>query len=649
MYLDDLNPSQKAAVLHEGKHLLLMAGAGTGKTKTIIARVAHLIATGTDPSRIQILTFTKRAANEIVERVKISLESSAAQSLRGATFHSWCNQLIHRFPNLFGTGSFTVIDKDDQISTMKLATGKNAPEYKKTKLKAETLLNIYSFVRNTRKSLAEGIRIKLLSDQDIDAQEDFLETLVPAIRGILTNYDAKKREKSYLDYDDILLVVATRLNNDENARQIVGSLYDHILIDEMQDTNPLQWDLMQPFQETTHLFCVGDDAQSIYAFRGADFKNIHSFQERVADSEVFYLQDNYRSTQEVLDVSNWLLSQSPVNYNKNLTAIRGKGIKPKFLDVNDDFQEAALVADKIEQNYKSGKRYSDNLVLIRFGKQSSKVEGELIRRRIPFVIYGTIGLMDSAHIKDVMSVLRVVNNKDDEIAWIRYLTFWEGIGEVGASKLISLFLSVPYISDCIHIIKSSRYARNPAIAEIVENVKKNRGCVYDAVQAAIKGMGDAMAKKYDKDWTTKRLPDFPVLLEMAKSYATAGELISDLLLDNSTTKSILIRDARDDKSKEDRVIISTIHSAKGLEADTCFVLNVSPGIFPSPWSMKASGDFEEERRVLYVALTRAKNDLYILRNNGSYKPYTSESYDYACEEYFLENMPYYLCDYTLPG
>lgn len=632
--MDELNESQKKAVTFSGKHLLVLAGAGTGKTRTIIARVAYLISTGIEPSKIQILTFTKRAASEIVTRVKASFDENKAHNLKGSTFHSWCNQLLIHFPNLFGTNSFTVIDEDDQLSIMKMVCGKNSLQFKDIKIKTKALLDIYSFGRNTKRNLTESLRIKLFSDLEPNKQEEGIALIKHQIEIILCGYENKKHERKYLDYDDILSIVATRLAGDENAREIISTLYDHILVDEMQDTNPLQWDLLNPFQEKTHLFCVGDDAQSIYSFRGADFKNIHLFKERVMDSEVYKLEDNYRSTQEILNVSNWLLDQSTIKYDKKLYAVRGPGILPEVINTENNWEEAEYIADKIIENYTvNNKLYIDHLVLSRSGYYTTTLQAEFIKRKIPFIVYGGRKFMESAHIKDLLSAVRVINNKNDEIAWIRYLMFWEGIGEITAYKLLEHLLALENIENCISELKKTKYDRNNHISLVLKQIYQNQSNVATAVHCAYELMKERMAVNYKQDWERKRKSDFPVLEELSKNYSTLGEFITELLLDNTVNKAPLLMDADIEKSKnEDHVIISTIHSAKGLEADVCFILNVSPGAYPSSWTIGNFDEIEEERRVLYVALTRAKSYLYIMRNlHALHSP--------GQDQYFLTGFP----------
>ncbi len=655
MYLDNLNESQKKAVTFNGKHLLVLAGAGTGKTRTIISRAAYLISTGVNPSKIQILTFTKRAASEIVSRVKSSLNTNQAQTLRGSTFHSWCNQLLTQYPNLFGTKSFTVIDEDDQISIMKMICGKNIIQYEGIKMKPQSLIDLYSFGRNTKRNLTETIRFKLFQDACDNETEEKIQVLKAQIEMLLRSYEQKKKDRKYLDYDDILQVVAVRLRSDEQARVIISSQFDHLLVDEMQDTNPLQWDLLNPFQKICNLFCVGDDAQSIYSFRGADFKNVHSFAERVDQSEVYKLEDNYRSTQEILDLSNWLLEKSPINYNKKLRAIRGKGKTPLILNVENDWEEARWIADKIINNYtKRDKTYSDHLILSRSGYYTTKLQAIFIEQKIPYQIFGGRKFMESAHLKDVISALRIVNNKDDEIAWMRFLTFWEGIGEIIAAKFISEVFNLENIEHCIKWLKtlSINQIDTSSISEVLECVSVNRSNVQKATNGAYKLMENGLAKKYKEDWEIKRRPDFPVLEVLANNYSTLGEFITECILDaspninNSPTlnESIFKRS----EISKDVVTISTIHSAKGLEADICFVLNVSPKAFPSSKCLGNIDEIEEDRRVLYVAITRTKNELIITRNiNSIYAENkvlentsdTNKSEKTIEEQYFLNGLP----------
>ena len=301
--------------------------------------------------KFKYLRLPKRPLTKSSNGSRRHLPQSDGNSLNGATFHSWCNQLIVRFPNLFGAAAYTVIDPDDQLSIMKMVCGNQNLDFGKLRIKPQQLIDIYSLARNTKKSLTESLRIKLFKNKK-DADTDYeISTIKPNVANILRAYQIKKGEQRYLDYDDLLLVVSTQLRTNPEARDILSQHLDYLLVDEMQDTNPLQWELLDPFVNICKLFCVGDDAQSIYSFRGADFRNVHLFQERVPDSEVYKLEKNYRSTQEILDVSNWLLDKSPIDYNKKLQSIRGEGELPQLVNVTDEWQEANWVADEILKNF----------------------------------------------------------------------------------------------------------------------------------------------------------------------------------------------------------------------------------------------------------------------------------------------------------
>jgi len=642
--MGDLNQKQSEAVKFNGKHLLVLAGAGTGKTKTIIARAIELISSGVNPNNIQIVTFTKKAASEIVNRIKASVDDDSSKGLGGSTFHSWCNQLINKYPNVFGTSNFTIIDSDDQLSIMKMICGNKSLQYKKLRIKPQAFLDLYSFGRNTKRNLTESIKHKLLADKPENQVTELLPQIKADVEAILKNYEKKKRERKYLDYDDMIQLVANRLKKDAKAREVISKRYKYILVDEMQDTNPMQWELLNPFQANSHLFCVGDDAQSIYSFRGADFKNIHEFTSRVNDADVLRLEDNYRSTQEILDLSNWLLNASPLNYDKELKSNRGQGQKPILINVSDEWNEAQFVAETIVQNYtENNKQYSDHLVLSRSQNYTRSLQAVFIEKKIPFVTYGGRSFMEAAHIKDLFSAIRVVNNYQDEIAWVRFLTLWDGIGEITASKYINELLELDSIEACLEHLKRKKAESDFKLYLVLQAIYDNRTKIEDAVSKGYLTMKKRLASRYADDWKEKREGDFPVLEMLAKNYASLGEFITECILDNSTNinNSPTLKQSKIDRSEnKDVVIISTIHSAKGLESDTCFVLNVSPRVFPSGWSIGDKDKVEEDRRVLYVALTRAKNHLYITRKDNSISAakFLNEDGD-EVESYFLNDLP----------
>ncbi|MAB56539.1 MAG: DNA helicase UvrD [Aequorivita sp.] len=618
----------------------------------MVGRAAYLIENGIQPEKIQILTFTKRSANEIVERVKASLTDNQAQSLNGSTFHSWCNQLIVRYPNLFGASNYTVIDPDDQLSVMKMVCGDRIIEYKGVRIKPQQLLDIYSYGRNTRKNLTNSIRERIYKGKSDAETNDEIDIIRPKVEVLLKAYQQKKEEGRYLDYDDLLLVVANRIRNDDEAKEILNHQLEHLLIDEFQDTNPLQWYLLEPFLDIAKFYCVGDDAQSIYSFRGADYKNVHLFSERVPDSETYILDTNYRSTQEILDLSNWLMEESPLDYRKKLMASRGPGIKPKLVNVSSQWEEANFIAENILENFtENNKQFADHLILSKSTFYTKPLQAVFIQKKIPYVTYGGRKFMEAAHIKDVVSALRVVNNLFDEIGWMRFLTFWDGIGEIKAGKYLNKILEFKDPFDCAqHVGEVIGGPEGEKIADIYNTIFVNSGNVKRALQETYAKMELSLAFKYRKDWEEKRKSDFPVLEMLGDNYASIGQLISEGILENAKQLNgnpVLEGSKLDDSEIKDHVIISTVHSAKGLEADTCYVLNVSPKVYPSAWNLDDEERTEEDRRVLYVALTRAKNELYISRDTNSINTVNTQPSTHPNSKYFLEALPDRLVEQTI--
>jgi len=613
MDFDNLNKQQLAAATYNGKHLLVLAGAGTGKTRTIIARALHLISTGVQPTRIKILSFTKKSAQEIANRIKIEgAKMPEAKQVSGSTFHSWCMDLITRYGSAFGLEGYSCIDEEDRESAIDIVIGnlynKKKIQVGKEQIKARQLSDIYSYAVNTRQNLSTAIKMKLYPMQSDELVEANVKKIKDLIEPVIRAYIDYKRSRRYIDYDDMLMAVATILKQNVELRTFISSLYDHILIDEMQDTNPLQWSLLESFMDNCHLFCVGDDAQSIYAFRGADFKSIHSFVDRVPNSDVYKLEENYRSTQEILDLSNWLLDESPLNYNKHLFAHRGKGQKPIMQFVNNDWEEAEFITDNILSNIADGLSYKSHMVLSRTILGTRKVEAACVSKKIPYIIYGGTGLMRTRHVRDVVSALRIIANFRDELAWMRYLKLWQGVGDSMASALIEKMIAYSTLPECIDVIKSAKLKDDDAY-KLLEELISLEHSPAEAISVSVKRLDNTLSRLYNREqWSWEsRKKDFDALKLVAKQSNNISSFITEYILDPVAELSEVLA-AEDDN---DKVTISTIHSAKGLEADICYVVGVMPGMFPSH-KAESEDDIEEERRCLYVALTRAKDKLYLM-------------------------------------
>ena len=624
--IDELNPQQKQAATTDAKHSLVLAGAGCGKTKTIVARATYLIDQGVPANQIQILTFTRRAASEIVARVELALDEQA-KGLRASTFHTFCMYLLRRIPKAFGLEQFSIIDRDDQLMMFRLIRGRDDKKNPNYLPKPQELCDLYSFARNTRQKLSLALEKQM---------PEYL-ALKDQIADIMKEYEARKRARSFLDYDDILAVVATALAQSEGLVDYVASICRHMLVDEMQDTNPLQWALLEPLKEHISLFCVGDDAQSIYSFRGADFENIHHFKERVPDAKIFKLEKNYRSTQEILDLSNWLLDQSEIKYDKRLDAHRGEGIKPKMHIFPNEFDEAKWIAIDIkERHYLQGSKWSDHMVLVRSSYAARHIEAACIAANVPYRFIGGMKLLETAHVKDLLSLLRVVVNPLDDIAWMRFLTLWNGIGDVGASKLSQQLLAEPEMEKIAD--KLEKFGKIPLETILI---MKQMAVLKTEVQAcvglAVQAIEAQLAENYKKDWN-RRQGDFELVKQLASKHAQVSEFLEEYVLDPVSISEI------ERQSDTDVVTLITIHSAKGTEQKVCYVANVTPGQYPHA---RAQGDFddvEEERRVLYVALTRAQNELILTKQNlNHWARETVDEQGRKIESYFLNNLNRNLC------
>lgn len=622
--LNELNERQKEAVTHDKSHALVLAGAGCGKTKTIISRAAYLINKGVKPNRIQILTFTKRSASEIVERVQ-NLLGDASDGLRASTFHKWCMSLIKKGGSLFGIKCCSIIDGEDQLQLFRLLRGKKKKDVFPS---AVQIRDAYSFARNTRSPLDEVLENQLPEFYDLKQEIIF----------VMKAYEGKKRLNGYLDYDDIIDIVAKGIKQYPEILKWVVNQYDHILVDEMQDTNPLQWELLEPLTESLDLFCVGDDAQSIYGFRGADFKNVHSFKERLPNSTILKLEDNYRSTQEILDVSNWLLSRSPIPYDKKLRSVRGSGIQPVIHNFTDKWEEGRWLVEDLINRKNQGAKWNNHMILVRSSYSARTIENSLLDRDIPYVFIGGSKLLESAHIRDILSVLRIIANFRDEIGWMRFLTIWPGIGDVSARNIIVEALQHPTLTEALDFLEVENKCPNEIIS-ILKELLKVDDKVSKIISTAVKLMNDILFNRYrNKDWE-KRQKDFVFIEKLAIKHNSIYEFIEEYLLDPVYNSEM------ERKLNDDVVSIITIHSAKGTEKEVCYVINVTPGSYPSSRSAGNLDDVEEERRVLYVALTRAKNELIITqRSHVTWSSDNSqnrfcETDNTGIETYFLNEMP----------
>ena len=625
-----LNKQQQAAVNFNGEHLLLLAGAGTGKTHTIIERIAHLIENGVDPRRILMLTFTRRAAKEMSERLQ-QMVGDASKLITGGTFHYFCLLLMRRYSTMFELQNVTIIDRDDQLQLMKMIRADKREKNEKFP-KANELLSLFSYSRS--KNITPEEYLAEYSSHSDEIQKKLLT--------IFSEYNQRKQENRYLDYDDILFYFARALHHSTVLRNKISGLYDYILVDEMQDTNPLQWMILEALHNPAKLFCVGDDAQSIYAFRGADFHNVHSFTKRIENSEVLKLTENYRSTQKILDLANWVLDQSSLDYKKHLTAFRGDGNYPVFKDFSNDYEEAGWVVRNIKNQHELGDKWSDNMILVRSAYTARAIEGELIENAIPYKFIGGTGLLQSSHVKDIFALIKAVSNHQDVLSWSRFLMLWPKIGEKTAFRMIQKFINEPNPQHAHNLIDDTLKSR-PEILEVINKIRNTQNVPAAIIAEAVKAMNSLLEQKYDR-WES-RLRDFKILIALSEKYRSIHNFIETYTLETVSSSEA------EHEDENDFVSLITVHSAKGTEAKTCYLIKAEPGVYPHSRSSENPDEMEEERRILYVAITRAKDQLYITRNktklfptihgNGYFSRYNNNNYYNTPQEqpYFFRNIP----------
>lgn len=630
-----LNPQQKAAAQYTGsaQNLLVVAGAGCGKTRTIIARAAHLLRSGIDAARILMMTFTNRAAREMKNRLKSEV-GPLAEKIQAGTFHAFCLKVMRQIPRSFEIQGLDIIDVDDQNALMSLVRsrvlGKREKKLKKLVPRSAELIRYYSYCRNTCQDPVEYLR----RHTDID------ESYIRLSSDMFAEYQRMKMERGYLDFDDLLEIFGTILEQKPALRKDLARLFEECLVDEMQDTNPLQFKILQQFsREGVRLFCVGDPAQSIYRFRGAKFEHVYLFGEFFPNSETLMLSENYRSWQEILDLSNWLLGRSSLNYKNRLVAHRGgAGKVPELIDFDSQLEEAGWIADKIIQRYESDIRFRDMMVLVRTAYDAKPIEAEFIQREIPYVFIGGTSLMKSAHVRDILALLRVVRNPNDDLAWMRYLQLWPGIGPKTAEKMVSAIVAPQ--TNAIAVLGERLGAGHPGLIGYKSLLNPSSEPKM-LVKSAARTLAPVLETRYDR-WHLRR-KDLELLAAVAERYKTLVEFIDAFTLEPMTNTQI------DRLEAEDVVTLITVHSAKGTEAPICFVAGARQGTYPHVRSFGDIDAEEEERRILYVAMTRAKNELFITRSSDYRSGFWVANAPTEGEAYFLEDVPENLVVHKIEG
>lgn len=623
-YLDMLNPAQRQAAEYGAPEqdnsfragpLLVIAGAGTGKTMTLAHRVAHLIISGISPERILLLTFTRRAAQEMTRRVdaivRQALAANTSTSLPAGvlpwsgTFHSIANRLLRRYAaNLGLDPGFSILDRGDAADVLDVTRHELSLSKKSRRFpKKDTCLAIYSRCVNTQKPLLEVLNETYPWCVDWE----------PELRELFRLYVARKQQNQVLDYDDLLLYWNHLVAEEEFASEI-GSWFDHVLVDEYQDTNLIQAQILRALKpQGDGVTVVGDDAQSIYSFRAAEVENILGFPDQfMPTAQVISLEQNYRSSQPILDSANLLIAASERQYKKNLFSDRKDGAQPGYITVEDSDAEAEFVVESILGNREMGMRLLDQAVLFRGSHHSDRLELELVRRNIPYVKYGGLKFLEAGHVKDMLSVLKWAENPKNEVAAFRVLKLLPGMGPANASRCIEHL----HIAD--FQFAALQHFRPPAAAAgdwsgfcaLMQSLS-GEAADTEAWQAQIAEVRRWYQPHLERiyDGLDTREADLEQLEQISGRYPTRERFLTELTLDPPQAAGDL---AGDPLLDEDYLVLSTVHSSKGQEWDAVYVLNVSDGNFPSEFATGKPEMIEEERRLLYVAMTRAKQSLSLV-------------------------------------
>ncbi len=615
----ELNPEQAKAATHGDGPLLIIAGAGTGKTRTLVYRVAHLIDRGVPADRILLLTFTRRAAQEMLARAE-RLVGGNSKRVHGGTFHATAHRLLRKYGLAAGLAKdFTIMDQGDSTDLIQLSRAQLGYASKGKRFpKKETLQYVYSRHLNTGFSVEDIVRDDY--PQFVDYLEDFAR--------IYADYTKRKQERNLVDYDDLLLFWAMMLEVSPELRDKVGGLYDHILVDEYQDTNTLQARILRGMcVRHSNITVVGDDAQSIYSFRGANFRNILDFPRQFEKATTVTLEQNYRSTKPILDVTNTLISRAPERFTKNLRTERTGGEQPWLIVARDEQQQTRFVVDRILELHEEGTPLHEISVLFRAGYMSADLEIELTNRKIPFEKWGGIKFLEAAHVKDVLAFLRILENPRDEVSWYRLLLLLPGIGDATARAAIESMASAAWASGAFGQYSPPPRARaaHGALVTLLDSLRSGHSPDEVQVTAEITRVrqlyDDILRERYDKP--EPRLADLDQLQIIAAGYPDRATFLSALALEPPQATQDLAGGSREE---EDCLVLSTAHSAKGKEWDAVFVIWAVDGWFPSARCLGCKEETEEERRLMYVALTRARNHLLVSYPLNSYSSRRSSDY-----------------------
>ncbi len=598
-YADELNAAQLAAVEQVEGPVLVVAGAGTGKTRTLVYRVSRMIEMGIRPDNILLLTFTRKAAQEMLRRAA-HLVGPKAEHVQGGTFHSFANITLRRYAQTIGyASSFSILDQGDCEDVINLLRARMGLDSKGLRFpRKQTLAAMISASVNRLLPLEQVIE---------DGYPQYRRQL-DEIASLARDYQEYKRSHSLMDYDDLLINMAALVERLPEVRERLADQHRYIMVDEYQDTNTLQHTIVQQLgAKHRNVMAVGDDSQSIYSFRGANFRNIMNFPESFPGTAVITLEENYRSTQPILTLTNEVLRHAVVKYEKNLYTRRATGELPVIISAADESLQSQFVVQRVLELREEGVELNDIAVLFRSSYLSFDLEIELNKANIPYVKMGGFKFIETAHVKDLIAYLRVLHNPRDVVSWNRILLLLPGVGPRTAQRLLD-----EIAADRLRIGPGSsepaRRVGNEAVGalfEVLSEVKSDAIPVPEKVDRLVEYYRPIMRGRYD-DYS-KRLKDVEMFAEIAARYRSLTSFLADMALEPPTESVIGMEAGHEDE----KLILSTIHSAKGLEFNTVFLIWALDGRFPSVYAAGSLDDMEEERRLMYVATTRAKDRLII--------------------------------------
>lgn len=627
IYEKELNPSQLEAVVFDRGPLLVIAGAGSGKTRTLTYRVARLVDEGVPPGSILLLTFTRKAAQEMLKRATRLLDNRC-QNVSGGTFHSFAYGVLRKYAVRVGFESgFSIIDRGDAEDLVgmlrKELTGVSGHG---SLPKKQTLTNIFSRAAN------KNLSVEDIVEQDYPHFLRHLETIYTLSKA----YQKRKSEHRFMDYDDLLIYLKTLLREHPDVRDKICTAYQYLMVDEYQDTNKIQADIVYLLAGMhQNIMVVGDDSQSIYAFRGANVENIMRFPEIFPGTRIVRLEENYRSTEPILKLTNVIIDRATRKYSKILFTRRSGGAVPLLIKAQSENNQSRFVIETICKLHRSGVPLNQIAVLFRASFHSFDLEIELSREGIPFIKVGGFKFVESAHIKDVLAHLKVIFNPYDRISWYRILLLLDHIGPKTALDIYETILASE--SGCAGFVQSSfKTSRSEGIdnlKRLLADIDDRSMSVAQLGEAAVRYYLPILKKKYDDH--PKRSRDLEHLVAMMERYHQLETFLTDMALEppNASLNDSVLSDT----SNDERLVLSTVHSAKGLEWHSVFIIWALDGRFPSIHAVHDEKDLEEELRLMYVAATRAKENLFFTYPAQIYDRISGMVLNRPCR--FIDNIP----------